>query len=158
MSGVRIRSRSRRRRRRRTEEEKDTRASKLGALAHELHERFAITGNDEPHLPSNLAKHLQHSQRPASIIRSNHDHHPDPAVERPQHLVIGNIPLLLQPMEHGRPTPTGYIDDRLGIHRQHARNVLRQPAIRDMRQCQNLHLVQQPQNRPKVLASAEGLW
>ncbi len=61
-------------------------------------------------------------------------HQADAAVEGAQHLRVVEIAGALQPAEHGRRLPRRQVDVRGEAVRQHARQVLRQPAAGDVRQ------------------------
>ena len=64
----------------------------------------------------------------------DHGDHADAAVERPQHLEIGNSTGLLQPAEHRRSVDRLEIDFGGPVVRQHARDVVGETAASDVRQ------------------------
>ncbi len=73
------------------------------------------------------------------LCRADDEDHADPIVERARHLERRDVPVLHQEAEHRRQLPRRGVDiapERLG---QHARDVLREPAARDVR-----HALEQP--------------
>ena len=55
----------------------------------------------------------EHAQRPIGVLRGNDHDHSDPAIEYPQHLGIGDIARVPQPIKDCRLRPTGALQPRL---------------------------------------------
>ncbi len=82
---------------------------------------------------------LQRVHHLVDLCRADDEDHADPIVERARHLERRDVPVLHQEAEHRWQLPRRRVDiapERLG---QHARDVLREPAARDVR-----HALEQP--------------
>jgi hypothetical protein len=81
-----------------------------------------------------LARGPQHREDLVGIACGASDDHPDPHVEGPVHLVVGDVPRILEQPEQGRHGPRVPANLRGHAVRQDAWQVLRDAAACDMRE------------------------
>ena len=72
--------------------------------------------------------------------RGDNDDHADAAVEHAMHLRIGDVALLLQPVEDRRARPARAFEPRLHVTGQHARHVFDEAAAGDVRHALDPHV------------------
>src|SRR5690606_31512141 len=84
---------------------------------------------DDPWL---LASVTQNLQGVVDLVLGHADDHADTAVQHAVHLVLVDVAFFLQPVEHRRALPAGHVDDRLGVVRQYAWDVVQQAATGDV--------------------------
>src|SRR4029453_4693333 len=68
-------------------------------------------------LPNDLADHpgvvavaTEHLDGPVDLVAGHDQHHPDPEVEHPRHLVVGHLAEALDPVEDLRHVPAGGVE------------------------------------------------
>mgnify|MGYP003693784319 CR=1 FL=1 len=74
----------------------------------------------------------QFPEERVGVIAAGDDDQPDAHIERPQHVVAWNVAAALQPREDRRHLPRGGVYDCGSAARQHARQIVGNPAARDV--------------------------
>src|SRR5205807_3219687 len=97
--------------------------------------RIRGDGADDPRA---LPEAVEVGDRRLPLLAGDDEEEAEPHVERPKHLVIGDLPPLLDERKHGRHRPPISADDRPAPGRQDPHQIARDPPAGDMGDAANL--------------------